>query len=223
MALFFSYDSCMLINVAAGKMDWRQLYRLCISFINPRPIALVSTVAPDGRRNLAPFSFYNMVCANPPVVMVSTGRHRDGSPKDTLRNVEQMHEFAIATVTTAIATPMVRTAAEFPYGESEWEFAGLTPLPATLIRPPLVKEAPINIECRLRQLLTISDQPGGATLIFGEIAAIHVADELLTTEGVVDPHKLTTVGRLGGRWYADARTPYEMEIPAPPAPSVSSQ
>jgi flavin reductase (DIM6/NTAB) family NADH-FMN oxidoreductase RutF len=212
----------MFIDLTSGQPDWRALYRLCISFIQPRPIALVSTVSADGHPNLAPFSFYNMVCANPPVVMVSTGRHRDGAPKDTLVNIAHTGEFAIATVTPALAEPMVRSAAEFPPGASEWEFAGLNAAPAACIRAPLVREAPINIECRLRQLLEISDQPGGATLILGEIVAIHVADKLLGADGTVDPHKLAVVGRLGGRWYCNTANPYEMAIPPVPGGSETS-
>lgn len=206
----------MLVDVRGGAANWRDLYQLCISFITPRPIALVSTISTEGKLNLAPFSFYNMVCANPPVVMVSNGLHRDGSLKHTCRNVEAMREFAVATVTPEIGPAMVRAAAELPYGDSEFEFSGLTPKPATHIRAPLVAESPINIECTLRQIVVLGEGAGSSRVMFGDIVAIHVADHLLTANGTVDPHKLSTVGRLGGKWYANTVNAYEMSIP--PAP-----
>ncbi|TWT39945.1 Flavin reductase like domain protein [Phycisphaerae bacterium RAS1] len=205
----------MFVDVKSGAMPWRDVYKLCISFINPRPIALVSTLAADGRRNLAPFSFYNMVCARPPTVIVCTGVRRDGRPKDTLINIQETRQFVVATVTPAIARPMAATAAELPYGEDEFAFSGLTPAAASLVRPGLVKESPINIECGLQQIVSLGDGPGGAQVIFGDILAIHVDDGLLH-DGQCDPNRLRTVGRLGGKWYADAANPYEMDIPEAP-------
>lgn len=210
----------MFIDVAAGERNWRDLYKLCISFVTPRPIALLSSISPGGVPNLAPFSFYNMVCANPPIVMVSTGLHRDQRPKDTYVNVEQTREFVVATVTPAIARQMVDCAAELPYGESEFAFSKLTPRPATKVRPPLVAESPVNIECELREIKQFGGPddggigPGGVSrLLFGRIVAIHVADELLAADGTCDPQRLTTVGRLGGAWYSNTLAPYPMEVP----------
>lgn len=208
----------MFIDVAAGTVSWRDIYRIAIGFVNPRPIALVSTLAENGRPNLAPFSFYNMVCGNPPVVMFSAGIRRDRAEKDTYRNLLHLGEFAVATVTAPLAEKMVACAAELPYGESEFAFAGLTPSAARLVRPPLVREAAVNIECRVRQILTINDAPGGAHVVFGDVVALHVDDSILDAGGSVDPHKLPTVGRLGGKYYADVTRPYEMTIPEPPPP-----
>ena len=206
----------MLIDIAAGEWDWKDIYRLAIGFIAPRPIALASTIAPDGRRNLAPYSFYNMVCANPPVVMISSGVNRNGGEKDTLTNILATREFAVATVTAAIAEPMVRCGASLAYGESEFEFSGLTPRPARFIRPALVDESPINIECRLRDTYRIGSGPGSATVIFGNIAAIHVDESVLDARGFIDPTRLITVGRLGGQGYANAERPYDLQIPDAP-------
>lgn len=205
----------MFVDVNSGAMHWRDVYKLCISFINPRPIALVSTLSTDGRRNLAPFSFYNMVCARPPTIIICTGVRRDGRPKDTLINIRDTRQFVVATVTPAIARPMAAAAADLPYGEDEFLFSGLTPTPATLVKPPLVQESPVNIECGLQQIVALGDGPGGAQVIFGDILAIHVADELLAG-GECDPRRLQTVGRLGGKWYCNAANPYELEIPEPP-------
>ncbi len=202
-----------VFDLIAGDLDWRDTYHLCIGFINPRPIALVSTIAPDGRTNLAPFSFYNMVSANPPLVIFCPGLNRDGRPKDSLINVEKTHEFVVATVVPDIAMPMAATAASLPYGQSEFEFSGLTPAPARHVRAPLVKEAPVNIECRLHQIVRSGDGPGASSIVFGRIVAIHIDPALLDEHGHVDPRRLTTVGRLGGPYYADANDPYELKIP----------
>jgi flavin reductase (DIM6/NTAB) family NADH-FMN oxidoreductase RutF len=203
----------MYIDLQTGRKPWRDVYRLCIGFINPRPIALVSTISPAGALNLAPFSFYNMVCGNPPVILFCPTVRRTGGAKDTLANIETTREFVIATVTADIAEPMNRCAAELPHGQSEFDFSGLTPRPATLVRPLLVAESPVNIECRLRQVMHFGDGPGSGNVVFGDILAIHIDEALLDTEGFVDPHKLSTVGRLGGSWYCNVTEPYEMKIP----------
>lgn len=203
----------MLIDLTRGAHDWIHVYRLCIGFVNPRPIGLVSTISPEGHENLAPFSFYNMVSANPPVVIFCPGLKRDGTGKDTLRNVEATGEFVVATVTDDFGQKMVDCAAALPHGASEFAFSGLRPAPATRVRPPLVREARVNIECTLRQIVRTGDQPGSSSVVFGDVRAIHVDDALLDAEGLVDPHRLRTVGRLGGQWYCNVTEPYEMQIP----------
>ncbi len=202
----------MFLDLEAG-VDWIYVYRLCIGFISPRPIALVSTVSPDGRANLAPFSFYNMVCAKPPTVMFSAGTRRDGAGKDTLRNIESVREFVVATATDSFRRQMVDCAADLPYGESEFDFSGLTPTPAARVRPARVRESPVNIECRLTQIVRLGSGAGGASAVFGEIVAIDVADAVLDADRLIDPHRLDTVGRLGGQWYCTVRQPYELQIP----------
>lgn len=207
----------MYVDVEQTDRPWRDVYRLCIGFINPRPIALVSSVSAGGLPNLAPFSFYNMVSANPPVVMFAPSFRRDGRPKDTLLNVRETGEFVVATVSQGIAGPTVASAAVLPREQSEFDFSGLTPIPATKVKPALVKEAAVNIECRLRQIITFADQPGAGNVIFGDVVAIHVAEWVLADDGLIDPHKLRTVGRLGGKWYADVLEPYELAIPGEPS------
>ncbi|RMF74485.1 MAG: flavin reductase family protein [Planctomycetota bacterium] len=203
----------MFVDLESGDIDWRRAYQLCIGFINPRPIALVSTVSADGARNVAPFSFYNMVCANPPTVIFCPGLNRAGEPKDSLVNVEATGEFVVATVTSELGDKMVRTAASLPRGESEYEFAGLTPAPARFVRPSLVAESPANIECRLDRIVRLGEGAGSSAVVFGRIVAIHLDDAVLDSEALVDPRKLHTVGRLGGQWYADVSSPYELRIP----------
>ncbi len=203
----------MFVDVEARERSWIEIYKLCIGFITPRPIALVSTISASGILNLAPFSFYTMVSGNPPVVLFCPTQRRNRQPKDTLRNILETREFVIATVSAALGDKMAACAAELPFERSEFEYSGLTPTPAAKVRPPLVKESPANIECRLRQIVTTGDDVGGGNVVFGDILAIHVDPTILDAGGLVDPHKLSTVGRLGGSWYSDVAQPYERQIP----------
>lgn len=203
----------MFIDLKAGNVAWSDVYKLFIGFITPRPIALVSSLSSNGIPNLAPFSWYNMVSANPPVVVVSTSVTRDKSAKDTLRNIEATREFAIATVTEAIAEPMTRCAASLPPEESEFEYSGLTAVPAKLIKPALVKESPINIECKLRDIIKFGDHVGAGNMIMGDIVALHVEEWVLAADGIIDSRKLRTLGRLGRDDYVTVMDPYEMKIP----------
>jgi flavin reductase (DIM6/NTAB) family NADH-FMN oxidoreductase RutF len=205
----------VFIDVTAAEYDWRAAYKLFLGFINPRPIALVSSCDALGRLNLAPFSFYNMVSANPPVVMFCPSLSRHRTHKHTYLNVEATREFVIATVNEAIAPQMVRTAADLPREQSEFEFSGLTPAPASKIKPPLVAEAPVNIECRVRQIVSFGDTAGSGRAVFGDVLALHIQDEFLTVEReFIDPAKLHTVGRLGQQFYCTVKTPYSMQIPS---------
>jgi flavin reductase (DIM6/NTAB) family NADH-FMN oxidoreductase RutF len=199
------------IDIASA--DWREVYKLCIGFINPRPIALVSSASAAGEPNLAPFSFYNMVCANPPVVMFCPGFKRDGGQKDTLLNVRETGEFVVATATESTAEGMNACSAGLARGQSEWTLSGLTPRPAAKVRPALVAESPVNIECTLRDIHVIAEGPGGSSVVFGEITAMHVADWALDGTGAVDPRRISTIGRLGGLSYCNTRD--EFPLPRP--------
>lgn len=204
----------MFIDMSTPESDWRAGYKMLISAVTPRPIALVSTVNSRGQTNLAPFSFFNMVSANPPVAMFCPSINRSGEHKDTYRNVVETREFVIAIVSESIARPMVRTAADLPYGESEFDYSGLTPTPARLVNVPLVKESPVNIECRLRQIVSMGDHPGAGQIVLGDIVALHVNDEILqTSRDAIDPLKLRAVGRLGGEGYSVVDKVLDLEIP----------
>ncbi|MGD8451409.1 MAG: flavin reductase family protein [Phycisphaerae bacterium] len=206
----------MFLDLTTTDRDWRDVYQLLIGSVNPRPIALVSTISAAGQRNLAPFSFFNMVSGNPPVLIICPSFRRNGSPKDTLLNIREVPEFVVAVVTEAIVEPMTRAAADLPRGDDEFAFAGLRPADASLVRPPLVAESPVNIECRLRQTVEISPLPGGGTVLFGDLVALHIADEVLNPKGRIDPRLLPTIGRLGAQNYATVRHPYPLHVPPPP-------
>jgi len=202
----------MFIDLSSAEHSWRAMHRLYLSFIQPRPIAFASTIDEQGRPNLAPFSFYNMMSANPPVVVFSPALNRHSQPKDTLRNIRATGEFVIATVTEPIAERMNICSTEFPPGVSEFEQSGLTPLPARKVRAMLVKESPVNIECRLRQIVSLGDGAGAGQAIFGDVLAVHVDDAvLLAGDMVCDPMKLQAIGRMGGDLYGRTTNPFSLE------------
>lgn len=208
----------MFIDLANTEHSWRAMHRLYLSFIQPRPIALASTVSADGAPNLAPFSFYNMMSANPPVVVFCPAINRSGGKKDTLVNIEATGEFVIAAVTEQIAERMNICSTEFDPGVSEFEKSGLTPLPSKKIKPCLVKESPVNIECRLRQIVRLGDDSGGGQVVFGDILAVHVDEAVLAADDMTcDPAKLLAIGRMGGADYARTTDRFALESIRDPA------
>lgn len=200
----------MTIDLATTTKSWRDMHKLYLGFIQPRPIAWASTLGRDGSINLAPFSFYNMVSANPPVVIFSPALNRIGDAKDTLRNIRETGEFVIATVTEDNAKKMNDTSTEFPYGVNEFQIAGLTPRPASRVKPSLVAESPVNIECKLRQIISLGHESGAGQMIFGDVIVVHVDESLLNADGLIDPDKLRTVGRMGASSYTRTRDRFEM-------------
>lgn len=208
----------MYIDLADTEHSWRAMYGLFTSFLQPRPIAFVSSVNEAGTPNLAPFSFYNMMSVNPPVVMFCPALNRRSGKKDSLVNIEATKEFVIATVAEPIAERMNICSTEFERGVSEFEHSGLTPIPAKKVRAPLVKESPVNIECRLRQVISFGDGPGAGQAILGDIVAVHI-DEAVLDAGELrcDPAKLQAVGRLGGSLYAKTTDRFSLESIRDPA------
>jgi flavin reductase (DIM6/NTAB) family NADH-FMN oxidoreductase RutF len=188
----------------------QQLYKLLIGSIVPRPIGFVSTVSPDGVRNLAPFSFFNGVCGNPPVVCFSTS-YREPR-KDTYVNVKATGEFVVNIVSEEFAEKMNLCSGEYPYGVDEFQVSGLTPVPSDLVAPPRVQEAHVNMECKLLQIVDVSTRPLGGSLILGEVIRFHVDDSLVDNFRI-DPDKLRAIGRMGGNEYARTRDRFEMIRP----------
>ncbi len=201
------------MQVDPNTLSARERYRLMISCVVPRPIAWVSTCSAAGERNLAPFSFFGGFCTAPPTLGISTGM-RQGEPKDTLRNIRETGQFVVAIPTEQTAQAMVATSADFESGVDEFAACGLTTAAATLVNAPLVAEAAVNMECRLTHTIPLGER---TVLWLGEIVRFHCKDEVLTPDGVVDPHKLKPIGRLGGQWYSHA-APGLFEMPRPPKP-----
>ena len=187
-------------------------YRVLTGVVVPRPIAFVSTVSADGNFNLAPYSFFNAVGYDPPTIVFSSSRHVGGKQKDTLANIEQTGEFVVNVVVDDIAEAMNKTAAEFPAGVSEFEIAGLTPAPSDLIKAPRVAESPVNMECRLIQVVPIGKGAHEHGLVIGEVILMHLRDDILDGHRV-NHHILKPTGRLAGSMYCHTSDVFEMPRP----------
>ena len=188
----------------------RDVYKLLIGSVVPRPIAFVSTVSPEGVRNLAPFSFFNAICGDPPTICFSTSFREPR--KDTYLNMKATGEFVVNIVSEEIAEKMNLTSGEYPNGVDEFAVSGLTAVPSDLVRPPRVKESHVNMECRLVQIIDVSTRPGGGSLIIGEVIRFHV-DDAIVDNFRIDPGKLRATGRMGGNEYSRTRDRFEMIRP----------
>jgi flavin reductase (DIM6/NTAB) family NADH-FMN oxidoreductase RutF len=174
----------------------RDVYRFLIAAVVPRPIAFVSTVNGAGHTNLAPFSYFNAISSEPPLVAIAIS-DRPGDPKDTLRNIRETREFVVNVVSEPLLDAMVHTAGEWPRATSEFGPSGLTPMPSERVRAPYVAESPLQLECVLHREIPL----GNSILVVGEVILARVRDEVMV-DGRVDPAKLAPVGRLGGELYA---------------------
>lgn len=191
------------------------VYKLMVGAIVPRPIAFVSTLSAAGVRNLAPFSFFTAVSANPPVICFSPMvRASDGQRKDTLHNIEATGEFVVNVVSEEFARQMNQCSAEFPPDVDEFAISGLTPVASELVKPPRVRESHIQMECRLLQVVHVSPKPLGGSLVLGEVLRFHV-DETLFDDFRIDPGRLRAIGRMGGPIYARTTDRFEMPRPTP--------
>ncbi len=187
-------------------------YPILASLVTPRPIALVTSLSPDGKVNAAPFSFFNLLGASPPICAFAPGDREDGTPKDTARNVRATHEFVVNLVDEAIAEKMNLCAASLPYGESELAHAGLTAAPSSIVKPPRIAESPVNLECVEWGTLHIGEN----RVVIGLIKRLHLRDELFDREKRrVHSEKLLTIGRMASpHWYCRTRDRFEMIRPA---------
>jgi len=197
------------------QLSSAELYRFLITAVVPRPIAFVSTRSAAGGTNVAPFSFFNAITSEPPIVMIAIN-DRAGDPKDTLRNIRETSEFVINVVHRPLLEPMVRTAGEWPRGTSEFDVAGLTACASVRVGPPGVEESPIRIECRTHREVQI----GKSVVVFGEVVHAWVDDAVLT-DGRIDPQKLAPVGRLGGEAYS--LTADVVKVPRPRVSRASGE
>ena len=205
--------------VSPSDLPYSEFYNILISSVVPRPIAWVSTVSAAGQPNLAPFSFFNAVSADPPLLAFAPGLRRPkqaeanhGEPKDTLRNVRETKEFVVNVVTHELAEAMNLTSGEYDSSVNEFELAKLTPQPSKIVRPPRVAESPVSFECKLHQILDFSQAPTSGSLVIGKIVSIHIGDAHLK-EGKLDRNSLDLIGRMGGIQYTRTKQRFEMVRP----------
>lgn len=195
------------MEVQPNELTSVERYKLLIGCIVPRPIAFVSTVSPDGRFNLAPFSFFNGIGSDPMTVMFCPATSGDGSENDTMRNAKPAADGGTGEfVINAASEPYIRevsAAAEaLPYGQSEFELTGLKMEPSVVVNPPRVAVSPFAFECRTLQIVrTNPGVPSSGNIVIGEVVHLHIDDELVNERWHVDPEKLAAVGRMGGADY----------------------
>jgi flavin reductase (DIM6/NTAB) family NADH-FMN oxidoreductase RutF len=195
------------------EAGWLDTYKLLIGAIVPRPIAFVSTLSPEGIPNLAPFSFFTGVSANPPVICFCPMRRRGPLPrKDTLHNITVTREFVVNIVSEEFAQQMNITSAEFPPEVDEFEAAGLTPIPSDLVKPPRVKESHVHMECKLYLLVELGGEDGSGNLVLGEVLRFHIDDQYFH-DFKIDPAKLRAIGRMGGATYTRTTDRFDLSRP----------
>ncbi len=193
-----------------------RMHALLLGAVTPRPIAFASTVDNAGNVNLSPFSFFNCFGANPPLVIFSPARRgRDNTVKHTYENVMEVAEVVINVVTFDMVQQTNLASAEFPKGVSEFVKAGFTPMPSVKVKPPRVGESPVSMECKVLQVIRTGDQGGAGNLVICEVVYMHIKDEVLDTEGKIDPFKLDAVARLGSDWYCRVQGESIFRIPKP--------
>lgn len=192
-----------------------KLFGYLTGAVGPRPIAFASTIDTQGNVNLAPFSFFNVFGANPPILVFSPSRSgRDNSTKNTLDNVLEVPETTINIVNYAMVQQMSLTSTAYPKGINEFTKAGLTELASETIQPPRVAESPVQFECKVIEVKPLGTEGGAGNLVICEIVKIHIKDDVLDTNGAIDPLKIDQVARMGGNWYSRANKGL-FEVPKP--------
>ena len=204
------------MRIDPKEIPTAQLHGYLLGSVAPRPIAFVSTVNKDGVRNLSPFSFFNVFSANPPIAIFSPARRvRDNTTKHTLENVLATKECVINVVSYDIVQQMSLSSTEYEGGVDEFIKSGLTPIESELVTPARVAESPVQMECKLKEVVHLGSEGGAGNLVICEVVMMHIDDSILNEEGKIDQHKIDLVSRLGGNWYGRATGSSLFEVPKP--------
>jgi len=191
-------------RIVPGEVSTADLHQYLLGSVSPRPIAFVSTMDENGSHNLAPYSFFNAFSSNPPIVVFSSNRRvRDNTTKDTLHNIKLNEECVISAVSHSILRQMSLSAVEIPADESEFDLTGLTPSKSETVKVPGVKESPVNMECKVKEVVTLGEHGGAGHLIICEVQIMHI-DEAVIDDNRIDPHKIDLMGRMGRSYYVRA-------------------
>jgi flavin reductase (DIM6/NTAB) family NADH-FMN oxidoreductase RutF len=200
----------MIIDPPASEP--KDIYKLLIGSIVPRPIAFVSSQSQDQINNLAPYSFFTGISANPPVIGFSPMKVKSDGRRDTKNNIKDTKEFVINIVSHVFVEQMNMTSANVPPEVDEFELANLTPITSDLVAPPRLKEAKVSMECRLLQIVEISDKILGGAFVIGEVVRFHVCDDIIN-DYKIDPDQLKPIGRMGGMEYTHTKDRFTLERP----------
>lgn len=193
------------MKINPKEIPTRDFHQYLLGSVAPRPIAFVSTMSEDGVPNLAPYSFFNAFSSNPPILVFSSNRRvLNNTTKDTLHNVQTTREAVINVVTHDIVHQMAVTAVEFDRATSEFEKAGFTPIPSDIVAPYRVKESPVNMECKVMDIIPLGEHGGAGHLIICEVVCMHIDDAVIDENNRIDPHKIDLMGRMGRAYYTRA-------------------
>ncbi len=205
----------VMISIEPHELSTAKLHAYLLGAVSPRPICFASTVDSEGNVNLSPFSFFNVFSAKPPILVFSPARRgRDNTTKHTYENVLQVPEVAINIVSYSMVQQVSLSSTEYAKGVNEFTKAGFTEIPSELIKPPRVAEAPVQLECRVNDVIALGKEGGAGNLVICEVLKLHIKEEILGEDGNIDPFKIDTVSRLGGNWYSRAKSGL-FEVPKP--------
>lgn len=205
-----------MLSINAKDLTTQKIHQYLLGAIGPRPIAFASTIDSDGNRNLSPFSFFNVFSAAPPILIFSPARSgRTGETKNTFDNVKEVAEVVINVVNYNIVQQMSLASSPFKKGVDEFVKSGLTPIPSDIVKPYRVKESPVQFECRVNQIVELGQNGGAGNLIICEVLKIHIYEDILGEDGLIDQMKIDLVSRMGGNWYcrADKNSMFEIAKP----------
>lgn len=209
------------LTINPAEVQTKVLHGHLLSAVGPRPIGFISTISRDGTPNLAPFSFFNVFSANPPIAIFSPARRvRDNTTKHTLKNVYQVPEAVVNVVSHEIVEQMNLASGEYGDGVNEFEKAGLTMLSSDLIAPPRVGESPVQMECKVVEIKPLADTKGAGQLVFCQVLRMHIKTDILGEDGRIDMQKIDLVGRMGGLNYVRAHGDAIFEVAKPLAPGI---
>lgn len=204
-----------MISINPKDISTKKLHGYLLSAVAPRPIAFASTIDKEGNPNLSPFSYFNVFSSKPPILIFSPARRvRDNTTKHTLKNAEAVKEVVINVVNYDIVHQMSLTSTEYPDGVNEFEKAGLTMLPSEIVKPFRVAESPIQLECKVNEIVSLGTEGGAGNLIICEVVHMHIADEVMNEDETINQEALDLVARAGGSYYSRAKSGF-FEIPKP--------
>lgn len=204
------------MTIKPGDIKTGQLHAYLLGAVAPRPICFASTIDSEGNANLSPFSFFNVFGSKPPILIFSPARRvRDNTIKHTLENVYETKEVVINVVNFNIVQQMNLASCEYAKNVDEFTKAGFTPIPSDLVKPFRVKESPVQLECRVQQVIETGTEGGAGNLVICEVLCMHINDEVFNENGQIDPNKIDLVARMGGDYYCRASGSAVFEVPKP--------
>lgn len=217
--VFRSYNLWVLlqamISIEPHELSTGKLHGYLLGAVSPRPICFASTVDSEGNVNLSPFSFFNVFSAKPPILVFSPARRgRDNTTKHTYENVLEVPEVVINIVSFEMVQQVSLSSTEYAKGVNEFKKAGFTELASEMVKPPRVAEAPVQLECKVNDVIKLGTEGGAGNLVICEVVKLHIKEEILGEDGNIDPFKIDTVSRLGGNWYSRAKAGL-FEVPKP--------